>query len=89
MPISREEFESKLDQPVFLVLAFLRENLEAAYTAAEITMELGEYDTLLTEANVQRALDEDELVGRERVETSVRASEVYYSYRRWLGLRRR
>jgi hypothetical protein len=30
VPISREEFESKLDQPVLLVLTFLRENMEAA-----------------------------------------------------------
>jgi hypothetical protein len=50
-------------------------------------MELRESDELVREADVRRALDE--LVGRERVETSVRTGEVYYSYRRWLGLRRR
>ncbi len=87
MPISREEFESQLDQRVLLVLGFLRENMEAAYTAAEVAMELSEYDDELTEGSVRRVLDQ--LVARERAETSVRGGEVYYSYRRWLGFRRR
>jgi len=87
VPISRDEFESKLDRRVFLVLDFLRGNVEAAYTVAEIATELADYDPHLDQRYVQQALGE--LVARDRVETSARAGEVYYSYRRWLGLRRR
>jgi hypothetical protein len=87
LPISREEFESKLDRPVLLVLEFLRSNMDNAYTSTEVTSELYEVDDQLTDATVQRALDE--LVVRERAETSVRDGEVYYAYRRWLGLRPR
>lgn len=87
MPISREEFESKLDRPSFFILQFLRENVDAAFTAEEIREALVEFGAELDEEGARRALED--LLRRDRIEASARGSELYYSYRRWLGLRRR
>jgi hypothetical protein len=87
MPISRQEFESTLDRPAYLALEFLRSNIDAAYTANEIAEALAQEDIALSEPALERALAE--LVNRQWVEASTRQGKVYYSYRRWLGLRRR
>ena len=87
MPISRQEFESTLDRTAYLALEFLRSNMDAAYTASEIVEALAEEGTATSSERLERALAE--LVSRQWVETSTRKGRVYYSYRRWLGLRRR
>ena len=88
MPISRDEFESKLDSMAYLALEFLRSNMDAAFTAGEIGEALAQEGSIATTAAaLESALAE--LVNREWIETSTREGRVYYSYRRWLGLRRR
>jgi hypothetical protein len=87
MPISREEFESKLDRTAFFALEFLRSSIDAAYTANEIAEALAQEDIALSEPALERALAE--LVNRQWAEASTRQGKVYYSYRRWFGLRRR
>jgi predicted transcriptional regulator len=61
--------------------------MDAAYTASEIAESLAQEDIALSEPALERALAQ--LVNRQRVEMSTREGRVYYSYRRWLGLRRR
>ena len=86
MPISREEFESALERPAYLVLEFLRANMDTAYTAPEIASELARTGSVIEQSVAEGALGE--LTRRGWVETSMRDGEVYYAYRRWIGFRR-
>jgi hypothetical protein len=87
VPIPRQEFESTLDRTAYLALEFLRSNMDAAYTAGEVADALAQEGIATGGATLERALAE--LVSRQWVEASTREGRVYYSYRRWLGLRRR
>lgn len=87
MPISREEFESRLDRVAYAALEFLRSRMDEAFTFDEIAEALIEGGEPYGGPRLQQALVE--LEGRELVETKRRGGKVYYAYRRWLGLQRR
>ena len=60
--------------------------MDAAYTASEIAEQLAEAGHAFEEQAAEEALTE--LMNRGWVESSSRAGEVYYAYRRWIGFRR-
>ena len=80
MPISRTEFETSELDPSFILEDFLRSNLDFAYTAEELVVELASKRIGLTIEEVREILDY--LENRQRVSENRVRDIVYYIYRK-------
>ena len=98
MPITRREFEKGQLDPSLLVEEFLRSNLDYAFTLTELMEGLASEYTLaqllnglmskgaqFTAEDLQNIIDA--LVEKGRIESETVTDEVYYIYRKAMGLK--